>query len=75
MDKRGENTQQVEEEVDEVEIQCQGSDESQLLSTLAHIVLSLEHHLDPVSYTHLDVYKRQAYIFVAAHVLRMLQLT
>ena len=36
-----ENTQQVEEEVDEVEIQCQGSDESQLLSTLAHIVLSL----------------------------------
>ena len=32
-----ENTQQVEEEVDEVEIQCQGSDESQLLSTLAHI--------------------------------------
>ena len=36
-----EDAQQVEEEVDEVEIQSQGSDESQLLSTLAHIVLSL----------------------------------
>lgn len=59
-----ENTQQVEKEVDEVEIQCQGSDESQLLSTLAHIVLSLEHHLDllavPGCQTHEDGYTRIA---------------
>ena len=59
-----ENTQQVEEEVDEVEIQCQGSDESQLLSTLAHIVLSLEHHLDllavPGCQTYEDGYTRIA---------------
>lgn len=59
-----ENTQQVEEEVDEVEIQGQSSDESQLLSTLAHIILCLEHHLDlltvPCCQTHEDGYTRIA---------------
>ena len=59
-----EDTQQVEEEVDEVEIQSQGSDESQLLSALAHIVLCLEHHLDllavPGCQTYEDGYTRIA---------------
>ena len=38
-----EDAEQIEEEVDEVEIQRQGSEEGKLLSALAHVILSLEH--------------------------------
>lgn len=41
-----EDAEQVEEEIDKVEIQSQGSDECQFLCALAHVVLCLEHLLD-----------------------------
>ena len=41
-----EDAEQVEEEIDKIEIQSQGSDECQFLCALAHVVLCLEHLLD-----------------------------
>ena len=64
-----EDAKQIEEQVDEVEVQCQGTDECQLLSAFAHVVLCLEHVLNLLtvpscetgedSYTHItqDVIK------------------
>ena len=41
-----EDAKQIEEQVDEVEVQCQGTDEGQLLSAFAHVILCLEHVLN-----------------------------
>ena len=41
-----EDAEQVEEEIDKIEIQSQGSDECQFLCAFAHVVLCLEHLLD-----------------------------